>query len=317
MNLDALSELGKIAGIAGIAIGALVLIFNSVIRKKIFPNLTRDQGYKVIRMVVLFAGVLALIGIAAWVFLDIKKNDREAESRLRSKYVIGQVLTEEGAPIISANIEVSQDDSFLDKSDGNGRFALEIKGMGKKYYDVVVRHKSFKTARQKVKIDFEDEAEEISLSEAIVMVNAFPPPQEQEQSLSGNAEPEIGNIPTKVVTTDPPENQVVSENMPAVSTITFNYMGDMLGCNLELYINVGGKVINPSSNTYRVSGVPSGAQNYNISGAIDCGYGGNCNASGNGFINVVSNANYYIMWNMYTCEVGVYSQQDYNRLSGI
>jgi len=132
MNLEALSELGKVAGIAGIAVGALVLIFSSVIQKKIFPNLDKDQAYKIIRMIVSFAWILALVGVGAWVYLDVVKSEREVEATLVSKYVVGQVLNDAGEPVISANIEVSQDESFLDKSDGSGRFALKLKGVGKK-----------------------------------------------------------------------------------------------------------------------------------------------------------------------------------------
>lgn len=316
MGIEALSELGKIAGIAGIAIGALVLIFSSVIQKKIFPNLDKEQAYKIIRMIVSFALILALVGVAAWVYLDVVKHERKQDATLVSKYVVGQVLSDAGDPIISANIEVSQDESFLDKSDGNGRFALELKGVGKKYFDVVITHKSYKTARQKVKIDFEADGDEVRVPDPIIMATSYPPdPEDVEPGQSEIERP--GDPPGGRPYDDSDQPRVTRTSDASKAAITVNYMGDLYGCALELYITVGGVKFNPNGNSFRVSGIPLGSQNYSVSGSIDCGYSGQCNATGSGSLNIQNNAQYYVMWNMYTCNVGLYSQQDYNRLSGL
>ena len=79
-NLDLLEKLGKVAGIAGIAVGALVLIFGGIIQKNIFPGMTKEQGYSIIKMMILAASALAMRGIAAWVYTDFKKNKQEKKS---------------------------------------------------------------------------------------------------------------------------------------------------------------------------------------------------------------------------------------------
>ncbi len=315
MDLNALAGLGKIAGIAGIAVGALVLIFSGVIRKNIFPGLTKDQGYKVIRMIVMIAGAIAFVGLGAWVYRDVVKNTREKEGRLVSKYIVGKGVDANGGPVVSANIEVSQDNSFLDKSDGNGRFALEVKGIGQKYLDVVVKHKSYVTNREKVKVNFNGKETEVKLENAIVLQDAYPPDQGEIQNYdNGSNSNQNGYDEIQGSQPDSEGNQAT----PGRSTgyITLKYMGDALDCNLNLNINIGGKVFNPNSNPFTVGNIPTGSQNYSVGGMITCGFE-DCSAKGQGNLYIQDNAVYYVMWNYYTCDVGLYNQADYNRLNGL
>ena len=64
--MDVLVELGKIAGIAGICVGAFTLIFRDVIRKKIFPTLPAGHAYRLLRLIIVCAWSIALIGIVLW-----------------------------------------------------------------------------------------------------------------------------------------------------------------------------------------------------------------------------------------------------------
>ena len=63
MELNLLKTVGQIAGIGGLAIGMLVLIFRDVIRKKIFPKLSREQAYSLLRLILILAWSVALVGI--------------------------------------------------------------------------------------------------------------------------------------------------------------------------------------------------------------------------------------------------------------
>lgn len=45
---DIIKIAGQVAGIGGIAIGTLLLLFKEVIRKNIFPNLTKENAYKLL-----------------------------------------------------------------------------------------------------------------------------------------------------------------------------------------------------------------------------------------------------------------------------
>ena len=68
MEAQVIETVAKTAGIGGIAIGALLLIFRETLRKSIFPKMTREQGYKTIRMILVMVWTVALAGIAAWVW---------------------------------------------------------------------------------------------------------------------------------------------------------------------------------------------------------------------------------------------------------
>ena len=71
---------GKIAGIGGLAIGVLLLLYRDILSKNIFPNLTKEQGYKIIRLIIFVVWSVAILGMAAWVFLSINSTNGEKES---------------------------------------------------------------------------------------------------------------------------------------------------------------------------------------------------------------------------------------------
>jgi len=63
MNPDSLKTLGQIAGIAGISVGVLLLVFRDIIRKKIFPKLTKTQAFRVLTLIIVSVWTVALAGI--------------------------------------------------------------------------------------------------------------------------------------------------------------------------------------------------------------------------------------------------------------
>jgi hypothetical protein len=62
-----LAKLGQIAGIAGIAIGAVVLIFRSLIENGLRGTPARDRG-RIVTTIALCAFGIGVAGIAAWTF---------------------------------------------------------------------------------------------------------------------------------------------------------------------------------------------------------------------------------------------------------
>lgn len=53
-------------GIGGIALIALLILFREMIRKTIFPQLTKQQGYQLLRLIVVMVTVVVLASIVAW-----------------------------------------------------------------------------------------------------------------------------------------------------------------------------------------------------------------------------------------------------------
>lgn len=68
MDAKILEALGQVAGIGGIALGVFLLLFRDVIRQKIFPQLTKNQAYRLLRLTLVLVWSVAVLGIAAWVW---------------------------------------------------------------------------------------------------------------------------------------------------------------------------------------------------------------------------------------------------------
>jgi hypothetical protein len=64
MNLFSLGRLGKVAGIGGIAIGAVVLLLNALIGT--IPGLPADQQADILRLLAILGFGIGALGIIAW-----------------------------------------------------------------------------------------------------------------------------------------------------------------------------------------------------------------------------------------------------------
>lgn len=284
-----------------------MLIFGSVIRKNIFPGLTKEQGYTVIRMMIVGACVLAVVGIAAWIYVDVQKNKRDNEAILVSKYITGHVKDAEGNPVVSAEVEVAQYPEAFDRTDGTGKFAVRLNGKGSKYLDVVLKHKNYKLIRQKVKVNFDEEGDDI-LIDQIVMQTAYPPDPVKEDLAHDEA-----NSNENYSDYDSENTRPVSGNLVSANLI---YMGDMYNCILDITLKMAGQTISPTGNRVLMRELRTGNQAYSINGLIGCGEE-RCQATGTGEVFIEQGANYYVMWNYNTCVVGIYDEATYRTLSGL
>jgi hypothetical protein len=79
MSADLLKSLGQIAAIAGISVGVLLVVFRDIIRKEIFPRLTQTQGFKVLTLIIITVWSVALVGVGAWVLVELKPPNRGPE----------------------------------------------------------------------------------------------------------------------------------------------------------------------------------------------------------------------------------------------
>ena len=64
MDLSSLGRLGKVAGIGGISIGAVVLVFNALIGT--IPGLPPNQQADVVRLLAFLSFGIGIAGIIAW-----------------------------------------------------------------------------------------------------------------------------------------------------------------------------------------------------------------------------------------------------------
>jgi len=73
INAEILKIVGAVAGIGGISLGVLLIVFREIIRKNIFPQLTRQNAYSLLRLIVILVWTIALVGIVAWVYTSIRR----------------------------------------------------------------------------------------------------------------------------------------------------------------------------------------------------------------------------------------------------
>lgn len=67
---DLLEVLGRIAGIGGIALGVVLLIFRGFIQKEIFPKLSQEHSYKLFRLIIIFTFIVGIVGLLLWFLGD-------------------------------------------------------------------------------------------------------------------------------------------------------------------------------------------------------------------------------------------------------
>jgi hypothetical protein len=66
MDAGLFKTLGQIAGIGGIALGVVLIVFREVIRAKILPMLDARDAYRLIRLIVVLVFILGVTGIGFW-----------------------------------------------------------------------------------------------------------------------------------------------------------------------------------------------------------------------------------------------------------
>lgn len=74
MEEQALKVIAQVAGIGGIAIAGTVMVFRDVIRRNIFPKLSPDHAYQLIRLIVILAFLVSVLGVGAWIWTQREKE---------------------------------------------------------------------------------------------------------------------------------------------------------------------------------------------------------------------------------------------------
>lgn len=70
MDTQLLTTLAQVAGVGGVALGVFLLIFRDIIRKKIFPQLTKQQAFRLLVLMLVLTWSVAIVGIVAWIWVS-------------------------------------------------------------------------------------------------------------------------------------------------------------------------------------------------------------------------------------------------------
>lgn len=163
MEITILKTLGQIAGIGGLSLGVVLLIFREIIRKNIFPSLTKYQAYKVLRLIIISIWSIGIIGILAWT-ISLEKN---ASNHLimpeeTKSHLLGIVRDFDEQPIIDAKvfIDLLPNETILTTSDGGFYFKNIPSSFGERvrvyvYKKGYLRHNEYVTLPGPVSIKIE------------------------------------------------------------------------------------------------------------------------------------------------------------------
>lgn len=77
--IKVLEIVSRVAGIGGLSIGLILLIFREVIHKNVFPTLTQEQAYKILNRIIILVTLVALTGIGAWIVSEIFISPRNIQ----------------------------------------------------------------------------------------------------------------------------------------------------------------------------------------------------------------------------------------------
>ena len=86
----------KTAGLSGIAMIVFLILFRELIRRDIFPVLTKDQAYRIIKLFLVLASVVTVAAIAAWVFVLKPRTERSPVPSVKISPLNGYELADAG-----------------------------------------------------------------------------------------------------------------------------------------------------------------------------------------------------------------------------
>ena len=129
MDSDVFRSIGSSAGLAGLAIGMIVILFKEVIRKRIFPQLPKREAYQLLRTILLLAWSIAIVGIGSWTYLQLNARSvgqPQPSTAPEPLVIAGTVVDQKNTGVGQAEITViGQKDVFTSEDSGNFRIVLQ------------------------------------------------------------------------------------------------------------------------------------------------------------------------------------------------
>lgn len=78
--MEIVETLAKIVGIGGAVVGTLLVIFREIIRKRIFTQFTREQSFKIIKLIIVLTWTVTMLGMILWYLLESERVRISAEN---------------------------------------------------------------------------------------------------------------------------------------------------------------------------------------------------------------------------------------------
>jgi hypothetical protein len=169
MNVELFETLGKYAGLAGISLGLVLVVFNTLLKLNIFPKPKTDQAYNLLKQLIYLTFTIGIVGIIAWASINRKEA---ATNAINGKVTDASTK----AVIVDAEITVSQRTETA-RTDSVGFFNLPFASPPPTgSFLLYISKEGYETYRRYVTVGQSLEAEIVHTA-PIAQVQTPPPPQ--------------------------------------------------------------------------------------------------------------------------------------------
>jgi hypothetical protein len=308
MDAETLKVVAQVAGIGGIALAVLLMVFREVIQKNIFTSLSQEEGYRLLRLIIVSTWSVAIIGIGAWLYA---KN--QPGPTVDPTGVVAKEFSLSGLITDADNNGLGDVDVFMVgaedhvRTNNSGAFTLKIKAAENSIVNVRMAKSGYKARTENVKLPS---------TGLIVALTATAPPPEPPQRHANDVDAGGGDIVSRgdiarpvnqggvYVERDRPRDPPPSRT----GRIYLRYQGDIYACQLGVMFQIGDRSVTPlaaAGQNFPVNDIALGDTRYSVSGQIFCpSFGGQCAAAGGGRLNLENEAVYSVVWQPGTvCQV--------------
>jgi hypothetical protein len=122
---SAILKMVGVAGIGGVTMAVVLYVFRGIIGKNIYPQLTKEQAYKLLNRIVVLVFVIGVLGIGAYLIISLVKPDF-ANERSQPKQIWGYVRDDKDQPIAGARVSLDEFPGITFDTPTDGSFRLDI-----------------------------------------------------------------------------------------------------------------------------------------------------------------------------------------------
>jgi len=118
MDLEFFKTVGQIAGIGGLGLGVLLLVFRDIIAKSIFPTLKKEDAYRLLRLIAVLVFVIALASIGAWIWAEQRSGTANGGQTTTITGNKNQVDQKQDSGGVSQNATINGGDNKVNQKSG-------------------------------------------------------------------------------------------------------------------------------------------------------------------------------------------------------
>jgi hypothetical protein len=127
MNADLIEAVGKYAGLAGFSLGLILLVFRTLLKSNIFPTLNNEQGYSLMRLLIVCTFSAGIIGVAAWTLTQPReKTAVTVHPPDTPDMVSGHVIDKMTKEAVDGSVVVLGGRTERTRTDDAGNFSLDL-----------------------------------------------------------------------------------------------------------------------------------------------------------------------------------------------